>query len=283
MLHPASNRGLSHLFEVLPLLAPRIRRHPLLWATCVIAGWAVAPVAAQEGEPWVDGFYAPPYACRANFPLAGQEKLFAELRQLQLDVVERLKVPPAPEPVELYLFRDKTTYRDYLAQRFPDVPFRKALYVKGAGPGMVYAYVNGEFEIDVRHESTHALLHAALPMVPLWLDEGLAEYFEVPPADRASANPHFSPTWWAARFGSVPKLTTLEVMQDLGEMGRAEYRHAWAWVHFMLHGPPEAQQELIRYLYDLRQGNPTLLLSERLAARIPDLNQCFCDHFLKWK
>lgn len=148
---------------------------------------------------------------------------------------------------------------------------------------MVYAYLNSEFEIDVRHESTHALLHASLPSVPLWLDEGLAEYFEAPPTERASENPHQSPTWWAVRFGSVPKLASLEVIQDLGEMGRAEYRHAWAWVHFMLHGPPEAQQELIRYLADLRQGNPTVLLSERLDARIPDLEQCFSEHFLSWK
>lgn len=259
------------------------RRAVVVAANCLFATLAAAPLGAQDAEPWTDGFYAPPFAYRANFSLEGQQKLFADLRQLQADVVERLKVPAAAEPVELYLFRDKATYREYLEQRFPEVPFRKALFVKGAGPGMVYAYLNSEFEIDVRHESTHALLHASLPSVPLWLDEGLAEYFEVPPADRASANPHYSPTWWAVRFGSVPKLATLEVIQDLGEMGRSEYRQAWAWVHFMLHGPPEAQQELIHYLADLRQGNPTLLLSERLEARIPDLEQCFSNHFLHWK
>jgi hypothetical protein len=247
---------------------------------CAVSG--TAPLSAQDSEPWSDGFYAPPYACRANFELAGREPLFSQLRQLQTDVVQKLGVPAAPEPVELFLFRDKTTYRAYLEQRFPDVPFRKALFVKGAGPGMVYAYLNSEFEIDVRHESTHALLHAALPSVPLWLDEGLAEYFEVPPEERASGHPHFSSVTWSARFGYIPKLTTLEVIQDLSEMGRAEYRHAWAWVHFMLHGPPEAQQELVRYLADLREGNPTVLLSERLTARVPDLETCFSDHFLGW-
>jgi len=247
------------------------------------AALAAAPTDAQEAEPWTDGFYAPPYACRANFALAGRETLFAQLRLLQTDVVQQLGVPAAPEPVELYLFRDKATYSAYLEQRFPEVPFRKALFVKGAGPGMVYAYLNSEFEIDVRHESTHALLHAALPSVPLWLDEGLAEYFEVPPEERTSGNPHMSSVKWGARFGYVPRLASLEILQDLGEMGRAEYRHAWAWVHFMLHGPPEAQQELVRYLADLRHGNPTVLLSERLTARVPDLEKCFRDHFLDWK
>lgn len=270
------SRGAGYLLS-LPKTAPRWH-----WGLTVCALCAATCASAEEADPWTDGFYAPPYVCRANFTLAENEPLFLQLRQLQVDVVQRLGVPATREPVELYLFRDKATYRAYVEQRFPEVPFRKALFVKGAGPGMVYAYRNSEFEIDVRHESTHALLHASLPTVPLWLDEGLAEYFEVPPEERASDNAHFSTVKRNAWFGYVPKLTALEVMQDLGEMGRAEYRNAWAWVHFMLHGPPEAQQELVRYLADLREGNPTVLLSERLSARIPDLDRAFSDHFLGW-
>ena len=33
---------------------------------------------------------------------------------------------------------------------------------------------------------------AALPFVPLWLDEGFAEYFETPAADRASGSPYLA-------------------------------------------------------------------------------------------
>ena len=63
--------------------------------------------------------------------------------------------------------------------------------MKGRGPGKVFAYKSKALPVDVRHEGTHGLLHAALPMVPLWLDEGLAEYFEVPgrqPSLRQSAS-----------------------------------------------------------------------------------------------
>ena len=48
-----------------------------------------------------------------------------------------------------------------------------------------------ELAVDLRHETTHAVLHGLLPMVPLWLDEGLAEYFEAPEANRLQRHPHF--------------------------------------------------------------------------------------------
>ena len=54
------------------------------------------------------------------------------------------------------------------------------------------AYRNPEFGNDLRHECTHALLHAVLPAVPLWLDEGLAKYFEVQRASRAYGHPYLS-------------------------------------------------------------------------------------------
>jgi hypothetical protein len=54
---------------------------------------------------------------------------------------------------------------------------------------MVFAYRGEDFETDLRHECTHALLNAALPVVPLWLDEGLAEYFEVLPQSAIARKP----------------------------------------------------------------------------------------------
>ena len=156
---------------------------------------------------------------------------------------------------------------------------------------MVFAYRSNEFEVDVRHESTHALLHADLAVVPLWLDEGLAEYFEAPYQERAFNHPHLSQMKWqvskvnlTARITSAaPSLERLEELRDLKQMGAAEYRQSWAWVHFMLHGSPEAQEELMRYLTDIRAQTPPGKLSSRLRARIPNLEQKFADHLRQWK
>src|SRR5690606_12817525 len=122
--------------------------------------------------------------------------------------------------VRVYLLASQESYQRYVQQYFPDVPYRRALFVKTRGPGMVFAFDNAEFAVDVRHESTHALLHSSLPNVPLWLDEGLAEYFEVERALRASGNPHLARVKWGLRVARLPTLETLEAKVSLADMDK---------------------------------------------------------------
>jgi len=194
-----------------------------------------------------------------------------------------LGLPPAGQWIELYLFHDEATYRKYLRYHFPKVPYRRALYVKNNGPGVVLAYRSRDLAVDLRHECTHALLHAVLPMVPLWLDEGLAEYFEIAPPGRATENPYLSGVRWKARLGMAPSMEGLEKKSSMGDMGRGAYRDAWSWVHFMLHGPTEAHDELRRFLADIRASTPPGLLSERLPRRIPRLEHRWAAHFKSWQ
>ncbi len=219
----------------------------------------------------------------ADFSLTRYEKLLTETSGLQRDLDKLLGIGESREPIHLFLFGRKSTYKSYLNRHFPSVPFRRALFVKRRGPGMVFAYVNREFEVDLRHESTHAFLHSSLPHVPLWLDEGLAEYFEVSPERRPYDNPHMSTLRRELRSGSVARMTTLEGMTTLEEMGASQYRHAWAWVHFMLHGPVEAHDELVRYLADIKNALPAGKLSTRLRRRLPNLDQHFVHHFSNWR
>jgi len=237
-------------------------------------------VSVSRGENrWPDERQAGQFLCHADFPLAPQQPLLDELTQLTQDLRAKLGVSPPRETVHFFLFQAKDTYQSYMKQYFPRVPYRRALFIKGRGPGMVFAYQGSDFETDVRHECTHALLHTWLPHVPLWLDEGLAEYFEVPRDKRVTQNPHHSVVTVAVRAGQLPRLEELEPLDNLDEMGRDEYRDAWAWVHFMLHGPREAQDELNRYLDELHSGSEPGKLSERLRRRLPDLNRRLVDHF----
>ena len=58
------------------------------------------------------------------------------------------------------------------------------------GWGWCSPYQSSEMETDLRHETTHAVLHSLLPMVPLWLDEGFAEYFEAKVTDKQLRHPY---------------------------------------------------------------------------------------------
>jgi hypothetical protein len=256
---------------------------PVLLAGLVVGGVSIGGPRPCLAGPWVDARHCGPFVCRADFPLSGYEELFLQLAQLQIELVERLRIRPAAEPVEVYLFRDERSYRRFLQRQYPSAPYRRALFVKANGPGCVMAYRSGQFEVDIRHECTHALLHASLPMVPLWLDEGLAEYFEVAPDERAFDNPHLGSLRWAIALGRCPRLENLEGKGDLSEMGRAEYRDAWAWVHFLLHGPEPAREELVRFLSDIQAHNPPGLLSRRLWQRMPQLSNDLVAHFRCWR
>jgi hypothetical protein len=250
-----------------------------------VAGLLVtATRACAEASPWVDTRQLGPFVCAATFPLDQYEPLFAELPGLQQELVRVLGVAPAAEPIYVYLFSDADQHRAYIEQHYPDVPYRRALYIKEHGRTGVYAYRHEELAVDLRHECTHAMLHASLPYVPLWLDEGLAEYFEVLPSQRAFDHPHFDALVWNMRLGMVRSVASLEHLEDLSEMGAFEYRYSWAWVHFMLHGPKGVHQALVDYLADIgRGGLPQSTLSERLERAVPSPTEKMVQHFKYWR
>jgi hypothetical protein len=232
---------------------------------------------------WPDTQIVGPFICRADFSLHNVAPFLKELSELQNELVEALSIPTARESIEVYLFHDQKTYTQYLKRYFPNVPFRRAVYIKADGPGRVFAFLSEQFEIDMRHECTHALLHASFISIPLWLDEGLAGYFELPASQRISGSPHLSSirinTWW----GKYTPMENLEKCINVADMGKAEYRDSWAWVYFMLHSSATAQNELKLYINEIDKANPQELLSVRLKRRIPTLEKSFTSYFNKWK
>ena len=246
-----------------------------LAATCA---WTSAAPAIAEVK-WPDERTAGLFSCHADFSLERHQVLLDELGLLAKDIEVMLQTPTPQEPVHLFLFEKKATYQAYLRHYFPRVPYRRALFIKGRGPGMVFAYQGLDFEVDARHEGTHAVLHASLTNVPLWLDEGLAEYFEMPREKRVAGHPHQAVVEALVRSGRLPRLAELEMKRDLTAMGRDEYRDAWAWVHFMLHGSPEARQELVAFLTEVQSNVDAEPLSRRLMRRMPDVERRIREHF----
>lgn len=248
-----------------------------------VVGWTVALVlsihSAVLAQQWPDQRHDGQFVFHANFSLDSCAEILDEVTLLSDQVAQRLQLQPSREPIHVYLFSRRDVYQQYMHYYFPGVPLRRALFIKERGPGMVFAYRSNELAVDLRHETTHAILHTMLPMVPLWLDEGLAEYFEVPPADRQHKNPHLRSVRWRSRLRQVPDLSKLEALRALSAMNRDDYRDAWAWVHFMLHGPIETQAELYSYLTDIQAHVPPGKLSERLPRRVPQLERKFLLHF----
>jgi hypothetical protein len=83
------------------------------------------------------------------------------------------------EPIGVSV-RDADSYGQFLSKRFPSVPSRRAFFVESDTRLAVYAHWSDRVGEDLRHEVAHGYLHSMVQGLPLWLDEGLAEYFEVP-------------------------------------------------------------------------------------------------------
>ena len=131
--------------------------------------------------------------------------LRAELIALRREVIDTFDLADVGPPIELFIFGERASYQRYLSRDFPRFAAAR-LYVEQNGAARIFAHRGPELEIDLRHEATHALLHAALPNIPLWLDEGLAEYFELPQIRRAAARPYVEAIQANAQAGRVPRL-----------------------------------------------------------------------------
>lgn len=219
------------------------------------------------------------FQVHSDYDVSSRTALLNELAALRTQLAQQLQIRIQEDPVHLILFARHNEYRSYLRLHFPDIPDRQALYVKKRGHGMVFAYENRAIEVDLRHETTHALLNDSLPYVPLWLDEGLAEYFEMPAAERETGSPHRRSVQLRALVGRAPEVTELENIGSIGQMGNAQYRDSWAWVHFLLHESDQSRGILIRFLRELQAHSPPGSFARRLAAEMPDHRQRFLSHF----
>ncbi|MCC7475201.1 MAG: hypothetical protein IT425_07385 [Pirellulales bacterium] len=255
----------------------------------ILIAWLVVGAAVQawsaELVTWTHTRQVGPFVIQANFDLAKYDKLFSELPDLQRELVRTLGIRPASSAIDVYLFSAEEQFREYTEHYFPNVPFRPALYVRENGQPGVYTYLKPDLDIDLRHECTHALLHASLADVPLWLDEGLAKYFEMPAAQRAFDHPYFDDAkWkWSLRLGMVRSIESLEQRTELADMDASDYRYSWAWVHFMLHGPEAAHRELVHYLAGRESVSSSAKLSSQVANAVPNASEKLAQHFKHWQ
>jgi hypothetical protein len=220
-----------------------------------------------------------PYVFFHDFELKRDHPVLRDVENLRDQVCKELHLPTGTAVVKVYLFESEERYDRFMRAKYPDLPHRRAFFMVlptslGGENLVVYAVWSDrvqQVQQDLRHELTHALLNSVLKNIPIWLDEGLAEYFELP-AERQGVNAaHLEqlqhPTDGPVKFD----LARLEAIgsTEVEKMNRPEYREAWAWVHLMLRSTPEAKAVLIGYLQQLRTAREPGALLPKLADVFP--------------
>jgi hypothetical protein len=215
----------------------------------------------------------------SDFKLPKDHELIRDLNGLREQVTTTLDLPVKRDPVVVYLFNNETEYRRYMKATYPRLPPRSAYFVGTSTELAVYTHWGHNVREDLRHEYTHGLLHSGLKRVPLWLDEGLAEYFEVAGPKPGGLNHDYAQHLSEGiASGWRPDLKRLENLDDSAQMRRADYQESWAWVHFMLNSTPEAKQALVSYLAELRTNQHPKTISQRLRAGFPEYDSRFVSY-----
>jgi Protein of unknown function (DUF1570) len=116
-----------------------------------------------------------------TLPLADRQKIEIALNRSASFFSEWLGVSlPENMPLKLRIEGDWHVFERNRNQAAPRLEFATGYYLPSTKEAIIWKNKNFEqmFEV-ILHESIHALLHQLVPQTPLWLHEGLAEYFEM--------------------------------------------------------------------------------------------------------
>ncbi len=205
-----------------------------------------------------------------DFSLTPQHRLVDELAARRHDLNRRLGLPVSDELIHVYLFEDSNRFRSFMRLYHPDFPQRRAFFVETDTRLIVYAFWGDRVAEDLRHEVTHGYLHSVVPHLPLWLDEGLAEFFEVPRGSDGINRTHLDRMRILLQQRDWhPDLRRLEQLDSPFDMTQDDYAEAWAWTHFLLHSGPEHGDLLRSYLLAVRREGSAEPLSAIKAPSSP--------------
>jgi hypothetical protein len=201
------------------------------------------------------------------------------LQALERDMKQHLDFKPRldVEPVEIYVLDDRSAFAHFLKFYYPELPPRRAFFLAQGSQRVVYTYSSPRLEEDLRHEATHALLHGSYGDLALWLDEGLAEYFETDLAQPGAERERVDHITEDLAGGWTPSLSRLESLSDIRHMTPRDYREAWAWVHLFLNTSHSEKDVLLTSLAAINEPPEKRRLdgkgatNERLISHIKTL------------
>ncbi|MBI3272897.1 MAG: hypothetical protein HYZ53_28170 [Planctomycetes bacterium] len=183
----------------------------------------------------------------------------ADLETFHRILTSRLPFPPAPRArlPRVYIFGMREALDAIRSSAYPQFLGRPAFFVYEFAPERREDRSQWTFHLatwrrpsddetrrELFHEFTHAVLHLHVPSPPLWLDEGLSEYFEVvePARDAGDSAPlnraDLLPLRASVLSGSQLSLEAVLGMgaEGAGPVTNLHYDEAWSLLHFFRHG-----------------------------------------------
>jgi tetratricopeptide (TPR) repeat protein len=183
---------------------------------------------------------------------------FEQFRAMFREAFAKLRIDQG-QPIVIIAVKNQNTMKELIPE-FYDAKGHvhpAGLYQSGYEKHYVLLRLDAESENPYHalyHEYTHALMHLNFDNLPLWLDEGLAEFYgnSVLREQEARVGVIDRSHLYALQQGKLlPIETLLEVGHDsphYNEDNRASmfYAESWALVHYLMLDPEARQKQLLR-------------------------------------
>ncbi len=233
----------------------------------------------QETSRWLIQQQRGSLTVYSEFPV-DLDHIEAQLQSVSDQLQNQLGIEGSDQAIELVLFRSQSNYHKYLAEKLPEALERRAVFFRNDDVSQIYVWNSRWLMVDLRHEITHVRLHQHLPFLPLWIDEGLAEYFETN-ADEHGASSRREAVLWKSRLGFPPRLEHLEQLNAATVMQGDDYRNSWAWISFLLHHNTATRDLLRSYLEEIHSGGVPGPFSSYAAEQITGFSGLANSYFRK--
>jgi tetratricopeptide (TPR) repeat protein len=238
---------------------------PLLLA--VLAGTLATPARAlpSQKDPWIE-LHTADFTLYSN---AGEKKTRAigeDLERLR-DALAQLSPGiglNSPVPTYIFVFKDKAAFQPYQKTYNGQPLFSSGYFLSRqlANYVAVDADQHGEERAIIYHEYLHYAMRNNYSSLPLWLHEGLAEYystFEVGKNEALVGLPIREHVLWLRQHPLIPLTTLFAVDEHSPEYNESSrrggfYAESWALVHYLVSGSPERHRQAAEYLRLAQSG-----------------------------
>lgn len=187
---------------------------------------------------------------------------------------------------QVYLFASRRGYDVYtLGHLSTDARHTLGVFFGALRQLLAFADADHEeFLRTIRHEGFHQFLDSVEIDVPVWLNEGLAAYYEPFGSDVAEGEIPVVDKHVRELSERMDEVLVLERIlawspTDFRETGFFGYSQAWAFVHFM-RSAPDRSKILDSYFRKLRKGEQSESAMEKTFAKVDlaELNRAFRAH-----
>ena len=218
---------------------------------------------SDPNQGWIE-VRSPHFVVSSN---AGEKEVrrvadqFEQIRALFHTAFPNLRVDPA-EPVLILAAKNENTMKMLLPEEWEvkGHVHPAGLYQQGEDKHYVVLRLDSEGENPYHplyHEYTHALLHLNFAALPLWLDEGLAEFYgnsRLGDKESRVGTIDQSHLYILGQNKLLPLETLLNVEQASAYYNEANqasvfYAESWALVHYLMLDPEAHQQQLLKNFF----------------------------------